>query len=447
MSKCVSVCPFVCPKIRSENMKKEKEKASKLFYSEFDVTVNITRVTKHAKNYEEPCPLKWCIYYKKAKKDNNRTYYSTGISLNKTDWDRFLAGSTAKAITEIAKSLQNHFDEVIKPKVKDLAEKGTFTFDALSTKLTKSVGNELKQSFRLKIQNLVTDNKIGNSIVYQCTLRSIESYNAKDILFSDITPKWLEKYQKYMEQKGLRYSTIGMYLRTLRAVVNDAKNNDIIPSALYPFGDKKKGKFEIPIGEGRELALDIKEIKKIAEYVCPSKTIEMCRDLWIYSYLCNGANFGDILRFKFSDIKDGEIYFYRKKTKDTTKKKIEIVAPILPEMQTIIDKWGNSPSAKGFIFPFLNDCKTEIEYKKQIHNVIRLTNKNIKKVTSALELPDISTYNCRHSYTTILAKLRTPESYIDQATGHAVSTMTKGYIGKYTKQERITYNSLLLWEN
>ena len=443
MSECVSVCPFVCPKIRNENMKKEKEKASKLFYSEFDVTVNITRVTKHAKNYDDACPLKWCIYYKKARKENNRIYYTTGVSLNKTDWDRYLDGSTAKAIIEIAKSLQNNFDAVIKPKVKDLAEKGTFTFDALSTKLTKSVGTDLKQSFRLKIQSLVSNDKIGNSVVYQCTLRSIEMFNAKDILFSEITPKWLEKYQRYMEQKGLRYSTIGMYLRTIRAIMNDAKNNDVISSALYPFGE---GKFQIPIGEGRELAMEINDIKKIAEYDCPSKTIEMCRDLWIFSYLCNGANFGDILRFKFSDIKDGEIYFYRKKTKDTTKKKIEIVAPILPEMQSIIDKWGNAPTAKAYIFPFLNDCNTEIEYKKQIHNVIRLTNKNIKKVTSDLKLPDISTYNCRHSYTTILAKLRVPESYIDQATGHAPSTVTKGYIGKYNKKERIEYNSLLLWK-
>jgi integrase/recombinase XerD len=424
-----------------KEIKKEKEKASKNFYSEFGVTVNITRVTKHAKNYEEECPLKWCVTFQRV-----RTYFTTGLSINKSDWERYLDGSTAKEIKPISKSLQIHFDEVIKPKVKELAENGTFTFNALNTKLSKSTGTDLKQTFRTKIQNLISNDKIGNSNVYQCTLRSIEIYNDKKIQFLDITPNWLEKYQKYMEEKGLRYSTIGMYLRTLRAIMNEAKDNDIITSAAYPFGLKKNGKFEIPVGDGRELALQIGDIKKIAEYNCPSKTIEMCRDLWIFSYLCNGANFGDILRFKFSDVKDNEIYFYRKKTIGTTKKKIEIIAPILPEMQTIIDKWGNPPSVKGFIFPFLNECKTEIEFKAQIHNVIRLTNKNIKKVTKELELPDISTYNCRHSFTTILAKLRTPESYIDQATGHSQKSITQGYIGKYDKQERITYNSLLLWK-
>ena len=403
-------------------------------------TRNFTRNKRQLLD-DDLCPLKWCVTFQRK-----QVYYSTGLTLNNEDWNALTGQGKSAKIRDYRDSLQKYYDSTIQMNVKQLAESGTFNFDLLNVRLSKSVGTDVKQAFRTKIQTLISEDKIGNANVYQCTLSSIEAFNSKEIKFTDITPKWLEKYLKFMESKGLRYSTIGMYLRTLRAVVNDAKNSDIINSALYPFSTKKGDKkFEIPIGEGRELSMEIKDIKKIAEYNCPSKTIEMCRDLWLFSYLCNGANFGDILRFRFSNITDNEIYFYRKKTIGTTKKKIEIVAPILPEMQMIIDKWGNAPSAKGLIFPFLNDCNTEIEFKKQIHNVIRLTNKNIKKVTGALKLPDISTYNCRHSYTTILAKLRTPESYIDQATGHAVSTMTKGYIGKYNKKERIKYNSLLIW--
>jgi len=403
------------------------------------ISLNLTRDVRHRIKANE-CPLKWCVTFQRK-----QVYYSTSINLNEEDWNALIGKGKAKEIKEYRDSLQTYFDNVIQKNVKQLAENGTFTFELLNVRLSKSIGTDLKQTFRAKIQNLINDDKIGNANVYNCTLRSIEIYNAKDIQFSDINNKWLEKYQKYMEQKGLRYSTIGMYIRTLRAVMNEAKDNDIINVAAYPFGNGK-GKFEIPIGDGRELAMEIEDIKKIADYNCPTKALEMYRDLWIFSYLCNGANFGDMLRFKFSDIKDNEIYFYRKKTIGTTKKKIEIIAPILPEMQMIIDKWGASPSAKSFIFPFLNGSTTEIDFKAQIHNVIRATNKNIKKITKALDLPDISTYNCRHSFTTILAKLRTPESYIDQATGHSQGkSVTKGYIGKYTKQERLTYNSLLLW--
>ena len=405
-------------------------------------TRNFTRNKRELLKTDE-CPLKWCVTFQRK-----QVYYSTGINLNESDWNALIGTGKSAKIKEYRDSLQTYYDSTIHKNVKLLADNGTFSFDALNVRLSKSVGNDLKSAFRAKIQNLNNADKIGNANVYQCAFRSIEIYNPKDLLFTDITPKWLDKYSKYMEDKGMRYSSIGMYLRTLRAIMNDAKDNDIINSSAYPFGEKKNGKFEIPSGDGRKLSMEIEDIKKIAEYNCPTKAIEMYRDLWLFSYLCNGVNFGDMLRFKFSSITDNEIYFYRKKTIGTTKKKIEIIAPILPEMQIIIDKWGNTPSAKGFIFPFLNGSTTEIDFKAQIHNVIRATNKNIKKVTKALELPDISTYNCRHSYTTILAKSnkpRVPESYISESLGHSDKSVTKGYIGEYNKQERITYNSLLLW--
>ncbi len=82
--------------------------------------------------------------------------------------------------------------------------------------------------------------------------------------------------------------------------------------------------------------------------------------------------------------------------------------------------------------------------KLKIFDIIRLTNRQIKFVTKALGLPDISTYNARHSYATILAKLKVPESYIAESLGHANRTITQGYFGSYSKEERIQYNSMLL---
>ena len=422
----------------------EKRKSSKLFYNGFGVTVNITRVTKDAKNIIDDCPLKWCVYDAKADRKNNRVYYSTGLTINKKNWDRYLSDSKAKEIKELSESLDTNFNEVMLPKVKELSEKGKFTFEALSVKLSKSVGTDVKKTFEAKIQNLIRNESIKNASVYKCTLQSIDEFYPDSISFRAITINWLNKYQRHMEAKGLRYSTIGMYMRTLRAIVNDAIKNEIINETEYPFG---KDKYQIPVGEGRELALEMNEIKKIAEYNCPTKAIEMYRDLWIFSYLSSGVNFGDMLRFRYSDIKSNEIYFYRKKTKGTTNLKIEIIIPILPQMQSIIDKWGNAPTAKGYIFPLLNGLTKEIDIVKRIDVVVHSANRNIKKVTTALNMPSVSTYNCRHTFTTILAKKHVPESYIDQATGHAPSTMTKRYIGKYNKKERFEYNSMLIWSS
>lgn len=415
---------------------KEKIKSSKLYYNSFGVTVNITRDLRRKKPLEN-CPLKWCVTSRRV-----RSYYSTGISLNDSDWVLFLNESKTKRIKEIADSLQTYYDSVLKTQIKTLSENGTFTFDSLNKRLSKTAGDDLLVAYDIKIENMKAEGRIGNASFYQCSKNSIVAYTDKKLKISEITINWLNGYYKFLIAKGISYATMGMYLRSLRVLLNDAILSEVITENGYPFG---KGKFIIPTAKGRDLSLELSEIRKIAEYNCPSETTEMCRDLWIFSFLANGINFGDMLTLKFENIKLNEISFKRAKTIRTSTEKIDILIPILEPLQEIINKWGNTPSPKKHIFPFLNNCKTETDRKREILNVIRLTNKHIKKVTAALELPDISTYNARHSYATILAKNRVPESYISESLGHSKKSVTQNYFGSYNKKERITYNSLLLW--
>ena len=432
-------CVCICVYIKTINMKAKQEKAisSKLYYNSFGVTVNITRDCRR-KDAKDDCPLKWCVY-----NNNIRSYYSTGISLNLNDWKRFLDNSTAKSIKEISDSLQTYFDSVLKNQIKVLAESGTFSFDAVNVRLRKSAGDDLMAAFDLKIQSMRAEDRIGNASFYQCSKNSILAYTDKKLKFSDITISWLKGFEKHLINKGVSYATIGMYLRSLRVILKDAISIGILSETNYPFG---KDKYKIPTSKGRDLSLELSDIKKIAEYNCPTKTMEMCRDLWLFSFLANGINFGDMLTLKYQNIKQNEISFKRAKTIRTSTEKIDILIPLLEPLQTIINKWGNVPSPKKYIFPFLNDNMTETDKKREILNVIRLTNKHIKKVTSALKMDDISTYNARHSYATILTKNRVPESYISESLGHSTKSITQNYFGGYNKNERITYNSLLLWK-
>jgi integrase len=403
-------------------------------YSFNGVSLSLIR-DKRGKDANKPCPVKWRITFKRK-----QVYYSTGINLSLEEWET-LPTSRKPTLKEHRDVLQAYFDGVIGKAVKELAQVDSFTFDSLNVRLSKAVVNTVNAAFRAKIFELTEKDSIGNANMYKCALASLEAFAGDKLAFDTITPKWLNRYLAHLEKKGLKYSSIGMYMRTLRAIVNDAMKQDLIKQASYPFG---KGKFEIPTGAGREMALLLDDIKKIAAYECSTDTMAMCRDLWMFSFYCNGANFGDLCRFTFDDIEQGEIYFYRKKTFTKTLNKKEIIAPILPPMQSIIDRWGNEKSAKGLIFPFCNGCTTEAEMKLKIFDIIRLTNRQIKLVTKALDLPDISTYNARHSYATILAKMRVPESYIAESLGHANRTITQSYFGSYSKEERIQYNSMLL---
>lgn len=62
-----------------------------------------------------------------------------------------------------------------------------------------------------------------------------------------------------------------------------------------------------------------------------------------------------MLRLKYSNIENGEIVFRRIKTIRTSKVKKELCALITPEMQEIIERWGNKPQlADKYIFPYLS---------------------------------------------------------------------------------------------
>lgn len=116
-----------------------------------------------------------------------------------------------------------------------------------------------------------------------------------------------------------------------------------------------KGKYEIPTGKGRKLALTLQQIKQIISYTDGAEATEHYRDLWFFSYLCNGININDMLKLKYANIDGDEIHFYRSKTMHTSKEKKEIYALITPEMKQIIDRWGNlDKNSNSYIFPFLD---------------------------------------------------------------------------------------------
>ncbi len=109
-------------------------------------------------------------------------------------------------------------------------------------------------------------------------------------------------------------------------------------------------------------------------------------------------NVVDFVQLKSRNIIDGEICFIRQKTKHTSKKQKEIRAIIIPQMQTIIERWGNPPAPDNYIFPILSleDVDPEKIFLKKNHFTGNL-NKRMKMIGRALGIDNISTYTARHS--------------------------------------------------
>jgi integrase len=379
-------------------------------------------------------PVKVRVTYKREQQ-----YYKTGKKLTLAEWNEL--PSTKKSIlVSVRKELQAAF-KIIDDIVTEMNNEGGFSFDALNMRLGKAVTDTVNTAFAAKIERLEKDGAIGNMLNYRTAIRSIESFAGSRIAFDSITADWLKRYEKYLLGEDKSYVTVSMYIRCLRAIMNEAKKSGILKESQYPFGE---GKYKIPVGKGRKLALTLQQIKSIKNYSDGKETTERYRDLWFFSYLCNGINFGDMLQLKYGDIDGDVIRWYRAKTINTSEKKEKIEAVITPGMSAIIEKYGNpDKSADKFIFPYLKGGESPIKCKKIIMDVIKRTNKRLKTIGNAVGINGLTTYVARHSFATVLKRSGTNVAFISESLGHSNQKTTQNYLASFEIDERKKNAALL----
>ena len=402
-------------------------------YSNNGVTVATIMDDRRA-TIENLYPIKVRVTYKRVRK-----YYATGKTLSGEEWEK-LPDTKSKSLISIRMDIQNSFEK-IKNVVQELEYESGFSFDALNARLNKAVSDTINTAFNAKIQALLDNGQVGSYLYYKDALKSIEQFAGARIPFESITVDWLRKYEKCLLNMGRSYTTVGMYCRALRCITNEGRKAGIIKDSQYPFGT---GKYEIPTGQSRKLALTIQQIKSIVTFTDGSEATEKYRDLWFFSYLCNGINFADLLTLKYSNIRNGEICFLRTKTIRTSKVKKEVCAVITSEMQAIINKWGTKPQHQNnYIFPYLKGNETPMGKKLAIQYLTKHCNKRMKKIGKAIGIEGISTYTARHSYATVLKRSGANIAYISESLGHNDLKTTENYLASFEKEERVKNASFL----
>jgi integrase len=408
-------------------------------YSLDGITATIIYDTRRAKKVTDPeielfqlYPIKYRITFMRK-----QYYFPSGIDLTEDEW-KILPTTKKRELLETRELIQAGFDK-IKTHIKEMVKGEGFSIEGLKKRLSRGRKDSIYVNFDNKIEELKRAGQIGTASTYQCSLNSIQKFTGKDLKFSDISMDWLKKYEAYLltdtkEIKAKTRTTVKFYIGCIRAIMNEAKELKIISEAQYPFG---KGKYEIKTGTGRKLALTLSQIGTVLKYELKSETEKRSRDLWFFSYLCNGANFNDILKLKYKNIAGGEIHFNRQKTKRTTKEQKEIIATLLPEMKEIIKKWGNPDKRPdNYIFPFLTKDMDAVTEKRTIQNVIRLCNKKMADISEALNLENISTYTARHSYATVLKRSGANIAFISESLGHSDLRTTENYLSSFEQEER-----------
>lgn len=410
------------------------------------------------------------LYYVKTRVtyDYKQKYYTTGVTLPIDQWQR-LPKARDYNLAEIRRSVEASA-KVIYNVIVQLCELNSFSFDRLDTLLGKGNKESVNTAFKNKIQELTDTNKLNTAEFYQGALNAFVCFKcgkwcgrrdmqrcSKDFIeltFQDITAEQMQRFEKEALSHGYTKTTIAMRMRAMRTICNVALRDGIIRPSDYCFKKGSQNSYTIKKTGSRKIALTLDDIKIIAEASIKERNRKMSRDLFLFSFWANGINFADLIRLKWSDYnrKTNEFTFVREKTKNTATEDMYISFPLFPKMKNIIDEWGSKMDKESFVFPFL---KGEESYSDEIRltkNITYVVNSNIKKLIKSINanlpeeehLPEnVSTYTARHSYGTILAHNRVPESYIGFALGHSRKSVTDSYIEEYSKEDRLQYNSLL----
>lgn len=400
--------------------------------SRYKATAKIVLAHKSRKSkIDGKQPVQLRIIYNRRPK-----YYTLPYSVCEEDFNKILNGQVRGELHDLRIRMLD-----IEGKANDILKSlDPFSLTQFETRLfrPRADHNNVYRYLQEQIDQARDTERISSKGMSECSMNSFKAFNkSQSFTFDDITVEWLKAYERFMLRSNSP-TTIGMYLRCLRVVFNKAIRDGIVTRDQYPFG---KGKYEIPTSRNFKKALDKDEIKRIIEYQPePGSREEWARDMWLFSYLCNGINTKDTANLKFKDLDSESITFIRSKTSSTRKQQRPVVVPLTGRVREIIKRWGNDPARSGnFVFNILKPGLSPEQSHNRIHDFYSEINSHMKAIAGKTGInKPVTTYTARHSFATVLKRNGASLEFISESLGHSDIRTTESYLASFdysTKRE------------
>lgn len=294
-------------------------------------------------------------------------------------------------------------------------------------------------TFLSYIKKLLQQGRIGSAINYQRTYRSLKAFRG-NVLFTEITVGYLFQYENWMLSRNASKTTVGIVLRPLRSIFNEAIEEGIIrKDKCYPFGRRK---YQIPVSRNVKKALTIEDLKKIFYYQATCEREATGKAYWLFCYLANGMNVKDMIYLKFKNIQGEYLIFNRAKTEKSARVDQQPITVYLTEdLWEIINRVGNqSRLPNDYIFPIVQSGLNPLEQFDLVNSVRKVINSAMALISADLGISKkVTTIVTRHSFSTQLKRSGVSTEYIQEALGHTSKNTTENYLDSFEKEIKKEY--------
>lgn len=258
---------------------------------------------------------------------------------------------------------------------------------------------------------------IGTRNNYMHAFRRFKEFRSnEDLPFSQMTPDLMEQYRAWLLNRGLKQNTVAYYLRTLRTLYRRAAETGIAPDCDI-FARLSCGSVRT-----HKRAITMEGIRLIEKLKLPKgSSLDLARDLFLFSFYMRGMSFVDMAYLKKSDLKHGMVSYTRRKTHQHLT--VEWEKP----MQNLVGKYAYRTQDSIYMLPILSgkDPNPYVRYKQVEQNV----NRNLKKIGGmiGLKMP-LTTYVARHTWASIALCMDIPLATISEGMGHQSYKTTQIYL-------------------
>ena len=367
----------------------------------------------------EPAPLKIALT-----KHGKTALYPLGVRLLPSQWDNkrqvILNHPNKLRLNNFVRNRKTEFDNHLM-QLTDAGELAKMTATDIKNLISGIINPDPERAdlFLSRYRLFASTRKaVRTREIYTSTIDKIMHYDAKAsrLSFDDITKSWLDGFETFMaDTEHLAPNTIAIHLRNIRAVVNDAIDNDI--TGTYAFR-KKKIKYQAT----PKRSFTLERLQELWNY--PVEPFQQKYvDAFKLSFLLIGINVVDICKLTSENIVDGRLEYIRSKTGRFYSIKLE------PEAIEILERYKGKQllfgPAEGFAKykTFSNSLDRGL---KNIGPVRQLPNTDWKRgskkhryhVGRSSAFPGISIYWARHSWATIAAEIDIPDATISAGLGH-----------------------------